>query len=133
MGARPGPFYATAPEVLQGEEYDYSADVYSYGILIWDLVKLWMRLTLRDSMPKILLEVVCECLVLHKSDRPSMRQIHRKLDSLNQEVYNDLEKVEMIDVTQARENVFSILGHESETAQVATSKSDFISISIDDW
>lgn len=84
-------------------------------------------------MPKILLEVVCECLVLHKSDRPSMRQIHRKLDSLNQEVYNDLEKVEMIDVTQARENVFSILGHKSETAQVATSKSDFISISIDDW
>jgi len=119
--------------VLQGEEYDYPADIYSYGILIWDLVKLWMRLTSRRSMPKILLDIICECLPFHKEDRPSMHQIHKKLEDLSQTLYNEQEKVEMINETEARDTVYGVLGHESETVRIATSGSGFVSISIDSW
>ena len=27
-----------APEIMRGESYDESSDVYSYGIIIWELI-----------------------------------------------------------------------------------------------
>ena len=40
-----GPPYATAPEVMRGEAYDFAADLFSYGILLRDLTLFWMRQT----------------------------------------------------------------------------------------
>jgi serine/threonine protein kinase len=33
-----GTFHWMAPEVLKSDEYTHKADVYSYGIVLWEIV-----------------------------------------------------------------------------------------------
>jgi len=33
-----GTFHWMAPEVLQSEEYTHKADVYSFGIVMWEII-----------------------------------------------------------------------------------------------
>ena len=38
MTGMAGTFHWMAPEVLQSQEYTHSADVYSYGIVLWEIL-----------------------------------------------------------------------------------------------
>ena len=38
MTGMAGTFHWMAPEVLQSQEYTHKADVYSYGIVLWEIL-----------------------------------------------------------------------------------------------
>lgn len=45
-----------APEIMRGESYDESSDVYSYGIILWELFNReipWHRQTMLDLIDQV--------------------------------------------------------------------------------
>jgi serine/threonine protein kinase len=93
-----------APEVMMGKDYGPSADVYSLGIVLWEIVTgrepyaefnfqlssmledqilLGLRPTLPDSCPEFFAAVVRRCWHRVPSQRPSANEIMPMLDVLN--------------------------------------------------
>jgi len=131
---RYGPLLATAPEILRGERFETPADVYSYGILLWDLTKLWMRERATDSVPELLIDIITECLWPNPKDRRLMSEVK---DMLNERLRFDLvlhvERIDFISREKATEKVLTILGEQVESVKEAMLSDSFISLSIDHW
>ncbi|PIN16258.1 Tyrosine kinase [Handroanthus impetiginosus] len=104
MTAETGTYRWMAPEVINHQPYDQKADVFSFAIVLWELVTakvpydtmtplqaaLGVRQGLRPELPKNahpkLLNLMQRCWEAVPSDRPSFSEIRVELEELLQEV-----------------------------------------------
>ncbi|TQE13494.1 hypothetical protein C1H46_000825 [Malus baccata] len=104
MTAETGTYRWMAPEVINHQPYDQKADVFSFAIVLWELVTakvpydtmtplqaaLGVRQGLRPEIPNNghpkLLELMQRCWDSFPSNRPSFSDITAQLESLLQEV-----------------------------------------------
>ncbi|GFP97794.1 serine/threonine-protein kinase ht1 [Phtheirospermum japonicum] len=104
MTAETGTYRWMAPEVINHQPYDQKADVFSFAIVLWELVTakvpydtmtplqaaLGVRQGLRPELPKKghpkLLELMQKCWAAVPNDRPSFSKIKIELEELLQEV-----------------------------------------------
>jgi serine/threonine protein kinase len=123
-----GPLFATAPEVCKGEQYGFEADVYAFGILLWDLVRYSMRVSKKTQLPKEVEKLVSNCLSRTKSERPSMGRVTGHLENLWERFLNS-EEVEMVDEIEAKNTIVNVIGEESEVIKAASRNNHFLSFS----
>ncbi|KAL0363946.1 UNVERIFIED_CONTAM: Serine/threonine-protein kinase STY46 [Sesamum angustifolium] len=104
MTAETGTYRWMAPEVINHQPYDQKADVFSFAIVLWELVTakvpydtmtplqaaLGVRQGLRPELPKNahpkLLDLMQRCWEAVPSNRPSFSEIRIELEELLQEV-----------------------------------------------
>ncbi|RZB44261.1 serine/threonine-protein kinase STY46-like [Glycine soja] len=109
MTAETGTYRWMAPEVINHQPYDQKADVFSFSIVLWELVTakvpydtmtplqaaLGVRQGLRPELPKDghpkLLELMQRCWEAIPSHRPSFNEITIELENLLQEMEKDSE------------------------------------------
>ncbi|XP_028184990.1 serine/threonine-protein kinase STY46-like isoform X3 [Glycine soja] len=109
MTAETGTYRWMAPEVINHQPYDQKADVFSFSIVLWELVTakvpydtmtplqaaLGVRQGLRPELPKNghpkLLELMQRCWEAIPSHRPSFNEITAELENLLQEMEKDSE------------------------------------------
>ncbi|XP_048436834.1 serine/threonine-protein kinase STY46 isoform X3 [Pyrus x bretschneideri] len=109
MTAETGTYRWMAPEVINHQPYDQKADVFSFAIVLWELVTakvpydtmtplqaaLGVRQGLRPEIPNNghpkVLELMQRCWDSVPSNRPSFSDITAELESLLQEVQNSSE------------------------------------------
>ncbi|XP_021830166.1 serine/threonine-protein kinase STY8-like [Prunus avium] len=109
MTAETGTYRWMAPEVINHQPYDQKADVFSFAIVLWELVTakvpydtmtplqaaLGVRQGLRPDLPSTghpkLLELMQRCWDADPSNRPSFSDIIAQLEYLLQEVQEILE------------------------------------------
>ncbi|QHO14407.1 serine/threonine-protein kinase STY8 isoform X3 [Arachis ipaensis] len=107
MTAETGTYRWMAPEVINHQPYDQKADVFSFSIVLWELVTakvpydtmtplqaaLGVRQGLRPELPKHghpkLLYLMQRCWEADPSNRPSFQEITVELENLLQQVEND--------------------------------------------
>ena len=101
MSGETGSLRYMSPEVAEGLPYNYSADVYSFGIVLWELnaskkpfeglnrdlfyeriVHGGERPPLSRKWPRELCNLVAECWDVDLQHRPTFRNIVRRLDTL---------------------------------------------------
>lgn len=104
MTGMAGTFHWMAPEVLKSEHYTHKADVYSYGICLWEILcreppfKTWkpheiIQKVVQESarpevtklprdVPQELVMVMRKCWEQHPQDRPDMSDVVRALRSI---------------------------------------------------
>jgi hypothetical protein len=128
-GQRFGPFFAVAPEVLRGGEFESPADVFSYGILVWDLTRFWMHNTEISVIPEGLVRVIESCLRFEKTDRPTMNEVREQLEDLEGDLVVRPEDVVYVAEEVAEKDIERVLGSQSVAMQAAASNSGFISFS----
>ncbi|KAL2324617.1 hypothetical protein Fmac_023675 [Flemingia macrophylla] len=109
MTAETGTYRWMAPEVINHQPYDQKADVFSFSIVLWELVTakvpydtmtplqaaLGVRQGLRPELPKHghpqLLDLMQRCWEAIPSNRPSFNEITVELENLLNEMENDSE------------------------------------------
>ncbi|XP_009631994.1 serine/threonine-protein kinase STY46-like [Nicotiana tomentosiformis] len=109
MTAETGTYRWMAPEVINHQPYDQKADVFSFAIVLWELVTakvpydtmtplqaaLGVRQGLRPELPENahprLLDLMQRCWEAIPSDRPSFSEIQVELELLLQEVEDAVE------------------------------------------
>ncbi|XP_061341997.1 serine/threonine-protein kinase STY46-like [Gastrolobium bilobum] len=109
MTAETGTYRWMAPEVINHQPYDQKADIFSFSIVLWELVTakvpydtmtplqaaLGVRQGLRPELPKHghpkLLDLMQRCWEAIPSSRPSFNEITVELENLLQEIENDSE------------------------------------------
>ncbi|XP_029126424.1 serine/threonine-protein kinase STY46 isoform X3 [Cajanus cajan] len=109
MTAETGTYRWMAPEVINHQPYDQKADVFSFSIVLWELVTakvpydtmtplqaaLGVRQGLRPELPKHghpqLLDLMQRCWEAIPSNRPSFNEITVELENLLQGMENDSE------------------------------------------
>lgn len=83
-----------APEIMRGEDYDESSDVYSYGIILWELFNREIpfnqcsmlelieevgydkrRLTLKKAKQSPFADLIHSCLSFDRTQRPTFKFI----------------------------------------------------------
>eukprot|EP01114_Cavostelium_apophysatum_P014364 TRINITY_DN3705_c0_g1_i1.p1 TRINITY_DN3705_c0_g1~~TRINITY_DN3705_c0_g1_i1.p1 ORF type:complete len:636 (+),score=121.08 TRINITY_DN3705_c0_g1_i1:92-1999(+) len=91
----------TAPEVLRNERYDTSADVFSFGVVLWELVTRkephkgippfqvvylvgtqGKRLTIPSTCPPSITQIIQECWRDEPSERPTFEELTAALEDL---------------------------------------------------
>lgn len=91
-----------APEILEHKPYDESVDVYSFGILMWELysgqrpfkdmaplqiamavISKDQRPPISDDMPPPLSKLISECWAKDPKDRPSLESIMQRLHDMD--------------------------------------------------
>eukprot|EP01116_Phalansterium_solitarium_P008208 TRINITY_DN2170_c0_g1_i1.p1 TRINITY_DN2170_c0_g1~~TRINITY_DN2170_c0_g1_i1.p1 ORF type:complete len:192 (+),score=42.35 TRINITY_DN2170_c0_g1_i1:257-832(+) len=91
----------TAPEVLRNEHYTESADIYSYGVVLWELVTRsephqgmppfqvvfavgtqGLRPTIPDSCPSEFRQLIEDCWSEIPHDRPKFDQMMKRLEDM---------------------------------------------------
>lgn len=94
-----------APEMLLEEEYDKSADVFSFGMVLWELVTRKrpperlaesefafdfekFRKKVPKDTPKALWELLCDCSAYEPSKRPSFKAVLERLSRIFLELQN---------------------------------------------
>ena len=101
MSGETGSLRYMAPEVADGLPYNYLADVYSFGIILWEVtahkkpfeglnrelfyervVHGGERPPLSKKWPKELTSLMSECWDANMQNRPSFRDIVKRLDSM---------------------------------------------------
>ncbi|RHZ84019.1 hypothetical protein Glove_86g150 [Diversispora epigaea] len=106
-----------APEVLRGEKYTQASDIYSFGMIMWEIetgqlpfsgcahdVHLVMdickglRPPISDLMPKCYSDLICRCWDANPSNRPSIVDIYTTaadwhIRKVNAEEFQKYEKV----------------------------------------
>jgi serine/threonine protein kinase len=102
-----------APEILKGEVYEYSSDVYSFGMILWEILKLeipyyglnyyqiYNRVVQEKKIVEIpteghevLIQMIRNCLKFDSKDRPTLKEIVsilEKLKSVNKNIDKNLE------------------------------------------
>ncbi|PSS31724.1 Serine/threonine-protein kinase [Actinidia chinensis var. chinensis] len=109
MTAETGTYRWMAPEVINHQPYDQKADVFSFAIVLWELVTakvpydsmtplqaaLGVRQGLRPDLPDNthpkLLDLMKRCWEAIPSDRPSFSEIRIELEELQKEVMESSE------------------------------------------
>ncbi|KAI9098440.1 hypothetical protein K1719_025065 [Acacia pycnantha] len=109
MTAETGTYRWMAPEVINHQPYDQKADVFSFSIVLWELVTakvpydamtplqaaLGVRQGLRPELPKQghpkLIDLMQRCWEAIPANRPSFPEITVELENLLTEVENDSE------------------------------------------
>lgn len=106
QGSIPGTPIWMAPEVLLGRQLDEKADVYSFGIVLWEILtgqepflemtsfKMFKKCICMDnvrpplpkSMPEPLKELLERCWAAVPQDRPSMAQVIQLIDDATVDV-----------------------------------------------
>lgn len=106
MTAETGTYRWMAPEVVAHQQYDHKCDVFSYGILLWELVtggavpyagysplqaavgvvQKGLRPTIPSSSPKLLTRLMQLTWAHHPNDRPEFAQIIGMLDQAASQV-----------------------------------------------
>lgn len=130
-GPQNGLLNATAPEVLRGEPYDYSADTYSFGILVWDLTLFYMRRHGKTSMPELILEMILGCIQKQKEERITLSDAMTYTDEFLFEFETDEDepKVKWVSEEKAQKEIHNVLGVESEGVRAAASNFGFLTYS----
>lgn len=83
-----------APEILKGGNYEYSSDIYSFGMILWEILKMEIpyyglnpyqiyNLVVQDKkivdIPTeghgVLIDIIQNCLQFNPSDRPLLKDI----------------------------------------------------------
>lgn len=84
-----GTFAWSAPEVLTGQPCSYTADIYSFGILLWEVVtgEVPTRGTMRDpkvpeECPREVLDLIDRCCSVDPAKRPSAKEIVQLLEGM---------------------------------------------------
>lgn len=99
MTAETGSYRWMAPEVIRHEEYGTSCDVYSFGILLYEMLTLTVpfsrmstyqvilavarhntRPELPPGLPKDVRELVCECWHEHAEERPCFPELTKRIE-----------------------------------------------------
>lgn len=99
-GEKIGTPHWMAPEILKGGKYEYASDVYSYGMILWEILKFEIpyyglnpyqiqNLVAQKKIvelpteghPKIR-ELIAKCLKYEPSERPSLIEIVNTLEKL---------------------------------------------------
>ncbi|KAK8580186.1 hypothetical protein V6N13_143311 [Hibiscus sabdariffa] len=111
MTAETGTYRWMAPEVINHQPYDQKADVFSFAIVLWELVTakvpydtmtplqaaLGVRQGLRPDLPENahpkLLDLMQRCWEAAPEKRPSFSEITAQLETLVEEVKEDAEEV----------------------------------------
>ncbi|XP_039022026.1 serine/threonine-protein kinase STY8-like isoform X2 [Hibiscus syriacus] len=111
MTAETGTYRWMAPEVINHQPYDQKADVFSFAIVLWELVTgkvpydtmtplqaaLGVRQGLRPDLPENahpkLLELMQRCWEAAPDQRPSFSEITAQLETLFEEVKENVEEV----------------------------------------
>lgn len=127
-----GPPFATAPEVLQENQYDISADVYAYGILLWDVIRFWMMRTKRTVIPTDLLKITEHCLSSDKIHRPNMFNVCSRMEDLAWRLHEHPEAADTISLEEGEKIISEIIGAQRglKVRSVSRSQSsDFITFS----
>jgi serine/threonine protein kinase len=90
-----------APEILKGGIYEYSSDVYSFGMILWEILKMEIpyyglnpyqiyNLVVQDKkivdIPKegheVLIDILRKCLNYEPQKRPSLKELVQTLEKL---------------------------------------------------
>ncbi|MFA6037777.1 MAG: protein kinase [Legionellales bacterium] len=74
-----------APEVIRNEPYTAKADVYSYGVILWEIItgKVPTATLSFDNIPSGYLELIQACLAEQPQRRPNVQDIITKLETLS--------------------------------------------------
>lgn len=102
MTGQTGTLGYMAPEVLEGRPYDHKCDVYSYGVVLWEIycctlayanysiadisyhvVKLGIRPDIPRCCPKELSEIMARCWHADPDRRPEMSQVVELLEKID--------------------------------------------------
>ncbi|CEL93395.1 unnamed protein product [Vitrella brassicaformis CCMP3155] len=106
-----GTHHWMAPEVLRGDEFTQAADVYSFGMILWEMVcrqiphhgltqvqitatvGYGMRTAkIPDEVPETLRRILEACLAPLPEDRPSFRDLAEQFDAVLQTAILDFEE-----------------------------------------
>ena len=101
-----------APEILRNEEYTEKADVYSYGVVLWEIVSRkdffgeikntsmieskilkGERPPIPDNIPQIFKNVISGCWASESDDRPSFQQILDLFSDTFKQEHPDLHEI----------------------------------------
>ncbi|KAN0024110.1 hypothetical protein ACTFIV_008506 [Dictyostelium citrinum] len=102
----------TSPEVLRSQRYTEKADVYSFGIILWECAtrqdpyfgippfqvifavgREGMRPPVPQNGPPKYIQLLIDCLNENPSHRPTMEQCLERLESIDSSGYSDLQYV----------------------------------------
>ncbi|EFN59227.1 hypothetical protein CHLNCDRAFT_138200 [Chlorella variabilis] len=94
-----GTFAWSAPEVLTGQQCTFSADIYSFGIVLWEIFtgEIPNRGSMRnprvpEECPQAAVDLMDCCLSLNPSERPTAKQIVQLMESMPAETPGEAEK-----------------------------------------
>ncbi|DBA87503.1 TPA: protein kinase activity protein [Trebouxia sp. C0004] len=86
-----GTFAYAAPEMLMGEKWDDKADVYSLGVLLWEIItsdvpeRGRMRpVKVPEECPEVVAQLIGQCLEKEVSARPNARQVYNAMQAVLQ-------------------------------------------------
>jgi len=101
MSGETGSLRYMAPEIADSRPYNHKADVYSFGIILWEIVaykkpydglnreSFYVRVVkggerppLQKKWPKGIVKLMTDCWSADKDKRPNFDQIVRRLDDM---------------------------------------------------
>eukprot|EP01102_Stenamoeba_stenopodia_P019173 TRINITY_DN7157_c0_g2_i2.p1 TRINITY_DN7157_c0_g2~~TRINITY_DN7157_c0_g2_i2.p1 ORF type:complete len:620 (-),score=130.31 TRINITY_DN7157_c0_g2_i2:21-1622(-) len=130
-----------APEIINEEEYSDKADVYSYGIVLWELVtrqlpfeeyqyrftyqledaivKQQLRPTIPETCPEDFAKLIRDCWSADQSARPSFTDVIQRLQAFRESLFG----IETLEAVPSEESVVEVQNaHDVEIAPLMTDR-----------